>query len=69
MGALVALVEPLILYLYPAPPHEDAWFRIFLGMLAISLALLGPGAWSLDARLFGRKRFDIDRSQTRKPQS
>ena len=24
--------------------------------LSLSLALLGPGAWSLDARLFGRKR-------------
>ena len=23
---------------------------------ALSLAMLGPGAWSLDARLFGRKR-------------
>jgi len=21
--------------------------------------MLGPGAWSVDARLFGRKRFDI----------
>jgi putative oxidoreductase len=24
--------------------------------LGLSLAMLGPGAWSLDARLFGRKR-------------
>jgi putative oxidoreductase len=23
---------------------------------ALSLAMLGPGAWSIDARLFGRKR-------------
>jgi hypothetical protein len=22
--------------------------------------MLGPGAWSVDARLFGRKRFEID---------
>ena len=26
------------------------------GALGLALALLGPGAWSLDARLFGRKR-------------
>jgi putative oxidoreductase len=24
--------------------------------LALALAMLGPGAWSLDARVFGRKR-------------
>jgi uncharacterized membrane protein YphA (DoxX/SURF4 family) len=66
MGALVALAEALIVFLKSSPTHEDMWFRVFLGLLAISLALLGPGAWSIDARLFGRKRFDIDRSQTRK---
>ena len=26
----------------------------------VSLAMLGPGAWSMDARLFGRKRFGSD---------
>ena len=25
-------------------------------MLGMALAMLGPGAWSLDARVFGRKR-------------
>jgi uncharacterized membrane protein YphA (DoxX/SURF4 family) len=24
--------------------------------LGLALAMLGPGAWSLDARVFGRKR-------------
>jgi hypothetical protein len=24
--------------------------------LGVGLAMLGPGAWSLDARIFGRKR-------------
>lgn len=27
--------------------------------LALALAFLGPGAWSLDARLFGRRRVEI----------
>ena len=27
--------------------------------MAASLALLGPGAWSFDARLFGRRRVEI----------
>ncbi|HMF50678.1 MAG TPA: hypothetical protein VK603_18640 [Candidatus Saccharimonadales bacterium] len=30
---------------------------MFLGVLGASLALLGPGAWSVDARRFGRKLF------------
>jgi putative oxidoreductase len=29
---------------------------LIFAALALSLSLLGPGAWSLDARLFGRKR-------------
>lgn len=27
--------------------------------VGLSLALLGPGAWSIDARLFGRRRVEI----------
>lgn len=30
-----------------------------LAALAASLVMLGPGAWSIDARLFGRKRIDF----------
>jgi putative oxidoreductase len=37
----------------------DAGTQILMMVLTISLALLGPGAWSLDARVFGRKRIDI----------
>ena len=29
------------------------------GIIGLSLVMLGPGAWSVDARLFGRKRIDI----------
>jgi putative oxidoreductase len=36
--------------------HESS---ILLAALAASLVMLGPGAWSIDARLFGRKRIDI----------
>lgn len=33
--------------------------QFLMMVLTIALALLGPGAWSLDARVFGRKRIDI----------
>jgi len=33
---------------------------IMLATIGASLALLGPGAWSIDARLYGRRRIDID---------
>jgi putative oxidoreductase len=32
---------------------------IVLATAGAALAMLGPGVWSIDARLFGRKRIDI----------
>lgn len=37
----------------------DPWLYIVLATLAAGLALVGPGAWSVDARLFGWKRVGI----------
>ena len=37
----------------------DPWALILLGTLGGALVLLGPGAWSIDARLFGWKRIDV----------
>ncbi len=41
----------------------EAAFDVLLAALGVALALLGPGAWSIDARLFGWKRFEIRRDE------
>jgi putative oxidoreductase len=33
--------------------------HILLAVFCAALAMLGPGAWSVDAHLFGRKRIDL----------
>jgi len=38
-----------------SPP--DPGVPAALAVLAVSLALIGPGEWSVDARLYGRKRY------------
>jgi putative oxidoreductase len=37
----------------------DPWSHILLAIVGAGLTMLGPGAWSVDARLFGRKRIRI----------
>ncbi len=40
---------------------DSLWICILLGALGLALAMIGPGAWSVDARLFGWKRIDPQR--------
>ena len=37
----------------------DPWPCIFFATIGAALTLLGPGAWSVDARLFGWRRIDL----------
>jgi uncharacterized membrane protein YphA (DoxX/SURF4 family) len=32
---------------------------LILALIGLSLLMLGPGTWSIDARLYGRKRIDL----------
>ena len=60
-GLLIVALEG---WLLSARPH-DPWPHILLATLGAALALLGPGAWSADARLYGWKRVYIRDRETR----
>jgi putative oxidoreductase len=51
VGTLVGLAEVWILI----SRSTDSWIHLILATLGFTLAMIGPGAWSLDARLFGRR--------------
>jgi putative oxidoreductase len=54
-GAFAVLAAAL--YGFANPP--DAGCYVLLATLAGAIVLLGPGAWSIDARLFGWRRIEI----------
>jgi putative oxidoreductase len=54
-GVLAAFVEMWI----AVSASDNASVPVVLAVLALTLAMIGPGAWSVDARLYGRKRFDM----------
>ena len=54
-GVLVALVELRFAFLGTAQIRSD----ILLGVMGVALAALGPGVRSIDALLYGRRRFEI----------
>ena len=54
VGTLVGLTEVWILFSRSTGP----WVPLILAILGVTLAMIGPGAWSVDARLFGRKHIE-----------
>ena len=59
VGALAAIVKVLIAFSRYFSHSGDPWILILQAVLGAVLAMVGPGAWSIDARLFGRKRIDM----------
>jgi putative oxidoreductase len=51
IGALIAAIELWIVL----AGGGDLWMSLMLAVFSGTLAMIGPGAWSVDARLFGRK--------------
>ena len=54
-GTLVAVLEVWIVCF----GASDPLIPVTLATLGATLAMIGPGAWSVDARLFGRKRIEV----------
>jgi len=54
VGTSVALIEIWKIVMLPG----DKWVWLLLGTAGAALAMLGPGQWSVDARLFGWKRIE-----------
>jgi hypothetical protein len=53
-GTSVALTEVWKMFMLPG----DRWVWLLLGTAGAALAMLGPGLWSVDARLYGWKRLE-----------
>ncbi|MBV8834014.1 MAG: hypothetical protein JO108_32845 [Acidobacteriaceae bacterium] len=52
VGAVVAILQVCLAFTSPA----NRSFALSLAVLGATLAMIGPGTWSVDAWMFGRKR-------------
>lgn len=58
-GSLASIVNVWIAFSRFLSHSGDPWIAVIQAVLGAALAMVGPGAWSIDARLFGRKHIDF----------
>jgi putative oxidoreductase len=58
-GALAAAAKVCIAISRFSSHSGDPWVALSQAILAAALAMIGPGACSIDARRYGRKRIDL----------
>jgi hypothetical protein len=56
VGILTALLEALMILKTIEEPKEG----ILLICVCAAIAMLGPGCWSIDSVLFGRRKLDVN---------
>jgi len=56
---LVAALGALDAVCIALSPPRDLLFWLLVAAIALAITLMGPGRWSIDARLFGWKRLDF----------
>lgn len=55
VGSLLAVLE-IVMVVEGTSRSEDA---ILCALIALAVAMLGPGVWSVDAAIFGRQRLEF----------
>ena len=55
VGMLVAAIELVLVFMLP----HDLRLHVLQAFFAVGLSMIGPGVWSLDARLYGWRRLEI----------
>ena len=63
VGVSIALIELWKIVMLSG----DRWAWLLLGTAGAALAMLGPGLWSIDARLFGWKRIEAPPAKSDTP--
>jgi len=62
---LAAALQVLLEGIFAIGGTTFEWAHLIHALMGVSLMMLGPGYWSIDARLYGRKRIDLGQSQRR----